>query len=150
MACILDSMKDLEYFNTEVTPEMGILQSVVDREIRFARSIKGRLEEIATFRNEPMGHDMWVLFLPDDDTTGLREFLARNIGAYEATWAPSPRNPGYKALYRYDERDMDLSSLKNEPEVKFAHNNGFLAIIDENVSIERLKELVDKAVRAAR
>jgi hypothetical protein len=62
------------------------------------------------------------------------------------TITKSGRNSGWR-LYRInDNPHVDFTRIKDDPRVRFAHANGFMAETHERLSEEELHKLVGKAL----
>ncbi len=98
------------------------------------------------------GESFGVFYLPrtqtaaNDPSSGL-EFFITNQGKENSVAAlvyPDRRGTGYGLSRFHDNRRLDFTQIKAEPDVHFAHARGFVAKTSAT-SANRLKELVCKA-----
>ena len=102
----------------------------------------GQFEALFLPRTEPM---------PADPSFGIERFLMQQ-GADERIVAliyPDRRGPGYGLSRHRDSLRLDFSPLEAEPDVHFAHKQGFVAKTSAT-SPDRLRELLTMAHRPAR
>jgi hypothetical protein len=125
--------------------------------LEYLDSLHARMEELENraewWTVEWDGAPRRVLFLPrqetpeNDPSAGLDRFIARQPKDVEVIGMISPdrRGEGY-GLSRYrDDRRLDFSRIGEEPDVQFAHANGFVAKTSAT-DPERLRILLEASL----
>ncbi len=79
------------------------------------------------------------------ESAGLEEFRRLVDNKPDIVISLDRRNDGWR-LFRYDGAPVDFSRLAGRPEILFAHKNGFTARTKVRLSVDKLIELVGKAV----
>ena len=137
-------------------PLWEMLKLIGDDLLEYVRGQRARLDAIAqsaeVWALESGGVPFRILFLPrteplpDDPSAGLGHYIEAQgwqdqiVGVV----APDRRGGGY-GLSRYnDNLKLDYTRIAEEPDVHFAHKNGFVAKTTA-AAADRLKDLVGKS-----
>ncbi|MGF1677668.1 MAG: MYG1 family protein [Candidatus Methylacidiphilales bacterium] len=97
--------------------------------------------------------EKWILFIPqdplppDDTRSAVRTYLHESSGGRTVVGLiyPDRRGDGYGLSRHEDHPALDLTRIQNEPDVHFAHANGFLAKTSAR-DTERLTVLLKAAL----
>ncbi len=135
-----------------------LLRMVGEDMLDYVRGLRARIAEIERVAelwelDTPDGALKIVFIprsdpLPEDPSSGLRHYIeARGWeGEIVGIVTPDRRGSGY-GLSRYnDHPKLDFTRILGEPDVRFAHKNGFVAKTDATAP-ERLRELLLRALR---
>jgi hypothetical protein len=79
------------------------------------------------------------------ESAGLEEFRRLDDNPPDIVISLDSRGEGWR-LFRYEGTRVDFSLIADHPETAFAHNSGFLAKTKERLTIDKLINLVSKAV----
>lgn len=138
-----------------IIPEYSIYMLLQDLGNGLLESIHGFKRELAILNEDGLVLDLKghkILKVPDSwrsntPTSGAAIYEWRRSVAPDAIASISPdaRCDGY-SLFRFDDNPhLDFSALAEEPDIVFAHVNGFIAKTRERDPIRAL-ELIDKAL----
>lgn len=137
--------------NTRI-PEtwMGFLRDMIASKVRVSANLGRVLDELhrnARFFtvNRVDGRKILVVDVTPSLPFALNEFVRRTGRFVSVTISKDPRTGG-KTLYRMDEPAVDFSRLEGEPDVIFAHKQGFVAIAKYETGDARLAEMVLKSM----
>ena len=134
-------------------PIYEVMKMVGEDLISFVRGMKKQLEYIGEHAEVwEMGFGKKALFMPRTDpmpkepSMGMGRYV-EDLGLKEEVVAmiyPDRRGEGYGLGRFNDDKRMEYTQIKDEPDVHFAHNKGFIAKVTAT-EIPRLKELVEKS-----
>lgn len=120
----------------EPSREVVLMSALIAHDkIKRAKSVRGKLED---FRHqghvEEVGHLRVFVVDREPDNFVIRQ-LREELG-FDVTITNNPREEGGKAVYRYDDVDLDLkeaayTAFPRGEEIIFAHNTGFLAVCED-------------------
>lgn len=139
-----------KYFGTRpVDPSLTrLLMEAVEEAINVARGIADALKKVQKEAKHVTVGNLAGIIYNFKDSTGLNEYYDRCkenglILAFSVTL--DDRGDGW-CLYRFgDHPELDLSKLRDDPKVTFAHSGGFIAKT-EDVGLQYAMDLVAKAI----
>ena len=79
------------------------------------------------------------------ESMGLDEFRRLVADKPDIVISLDRRGEGWR-LFRYDGTPVDFSRIVDRPEIAFAHKSGFMATTRERLGLDKVIELVSKAV----
>lgn len=134
-------------------PIYEVMRMVGEDLISFVRGMKKQLEYIGENAEVwEMSFGKKVLFLPrtdpmpNDPSMGMGRYV-EDQGLEEEVVAmvyPDRRGEGYGLGRFNDDKRMEYTQIKAEPDVHFAHNKGFIAKVSAT-EVPRLKVLIEKS-----
>ena len=134
-------------------PIYEVMKMVGEDLVSFVRGMKKQLEYLAANAEVwEMDFGMKAVFLPrteimpDDPSMGMG-FYVQELGLEDevvAMISPDSRGEGYGMRRYNDDKRMEFTQIKEEADVHFAHNKGFIAKVTA-IEEERLKELVERS-----
>ena len=134
-------------------PIYEVMKMVGEDLISFVRGMKKQLEYLGENAEVwEMSFGKKVLFLPrtdpmpSDPSMGMGRYV-EDQGLEEEVVAmvyPDRRGEGYGLGRFNDDKRMEYTQIKDEPDVHFAHNKGFIAKVSAT-EVPRLKVLIEKS-----
>ena len=132
-------------------PIWELMKMIGEDLVEYITSLRERLDFVAKRAEVWEFGDFKALFmprtdpLPDEPSAGLGRYIEQQGLGSEvlAMVYPDRRGEGYGMRRFNDDKRMDFTQLKDEPDVHFTHAQGFIAKTSANKP-ERLKELLDQ------
>lgn len=82
-----------------------------------------------------------------DDCFASQRYAEKSDPRVSAMIAYDDRGPGWSILRFADNNQINLSLIEFEPQIKFAHKNGFIAKTHMRIPLIELKELLNKTIQ---
>jgi hypothetical protein len=133
-----------DYFALETEASLDILKSFGTHIIDNARTLKRQIDYWK------MSTRLTISGIPammgdTRESAGLEEFRRLDKNPPDIVISMDRRGEGWR-LFRYEGTPVDFSRLAGLPEIEFAHKSGFMAKTRKKLPLEKLVNLVSKAV----
>ncbi len=128
-------------------PVTQILRVMGKEMIESAVGLTKAIEEARKISEEIQVGDLVGILTQSKDDEAINILRAEDYPEAIFQIAPDKRSAGL-TLYRYDDDErLDFSQIENEDSVKFAHKQGFMAVLKEGVELDEALILISKSLK---